>query len=59
MGLVPNPFGFANGQNALVDLGREGVRGGWDDGGLRRLDSELFSLRTIPGHEILTATVIA
>lgn len=28
MGLIPNPFGCANGQNALVDLGREGIGGG-------------------------------
>src|SRR5262249_1488045 len=58
MRLVPNPFGFGNGQNALVDLGWEEVRGGRDDGNFGRLDPELFSLRMIPGHQILTAPIM-
>ena len=34
MGFVTKPFGFGNGQNALIDPGREQVWGGRDNRGI-------------------------
>jgi len=60
MGFVTQPFGLGNGQNALIDPGRQQVWGRRDDRGIgRSLYCQFTQLSPIPGHEVLVTTVVA